>query len=27
VLAIALMPSASQTHTGMMEVEVQHIAH
>jgi ATP-dependent Lon protease len=27
VLAIALMPSASQTHTGMMEVEVQPIAH
>jgi ATP-dependent Lon protease len=27
VLAIALMPSAAQTHTGMMEVEVQHIAH
>src|SRR6188472_400909 len=27
VLAIALMPSAAQTHTGMMEVEVQPIAH
>jgi ATP-dependent Lon protease len=27
VLAIALMPSASQTHSGMMDVEVQHIAH
>ncbi len=27
VLAIALMPSSSQTHSGMMDVEVQHIAH
>jgi len=27
VLAIALIPSAAQTHTGMMEVEVQPIAH